>query len=215
MTGDPQDMAGRIRATLPAGWFGEADTTPILSAVLLGLGTAFSSFWALLQTVIAQARIATAYATFLDMIGLDFFGSLMIRRSAELDSHYRQRIQEELLRPRGTREAIVLALTQLTGRSPIIFEPANTADTGGYTTGGLGYGVGGGWGSLALPFQFFLTVFRPSGGGIAELAGYGSGGIPVYGSLNMEVMGVPDSVIDASVPPLLPAATTAWMRLAG
>jgi hypothetical protein len=213
MLGDTGDMAGRLRAILPNGWFGEADTTPVLDSVLQSIGTAFSSFWSLLQSVILQARIATASGNFLDLIGADFFGGTMVRLPDEQDAGYRVRLTDAILRPRATREALSLALLQLTGRSPVIFEPARTADTGGYTIGGVGYGQGGGWGNLSLPFQFFLTVFRPSGGGIAELAGYGTGGFPVYGSLIMESASLPDSVIVASVPPLLPAATTAWMRL--
>ncbi len=223
MVGDSNDMAARLRAILPAGWFGEPGATPVLSSLLLGVGTAFSSFWSLLQSVIAQARIITAYGTFLDMISADFFGAGLVRFPDELDDAFRTRILQAILRPRTTRAAVALALLQLTGKSPIIFEPANTADTGGYSIGGIGYGAGeaggggggGGWGSLELPFQFFITVFRPSGGGIAEIAGYGSGGVPVYGSLSMETVGLSDSVIAASIPPLLPAATTAWMRLAG
>jgi hypothetical protein len=223
MIGDSNDMAGRLRTILPAGWFGEADATPILTSLLLGLGTGFSSFWLLLQSVIAQTRIRTAYGNFLDMISADFFDAGLVRLPDEQDDAFRTRILEAILRPRATRAAVTLALTQLTGHSPIIFEPANTADTGGYSVGGIGYGAGeaggggggGGWGSLALPFQFFITVFRSSGGGISEIAGYGSGGVPVYGSLSMETAGLPDRAIIAAVPPLLPAATTAWMRLAG
>jgi hypothetical protein len=206
-------MAGRIRAILPNGWFGEADTTPVLGSLLQSIGTAFSSFWSLLQSVILQTRIATASGSFLDLIGADFFGSAMVRFPDEQDGEYRIRLMDGILRPRATRDALSLALLQLTGRSPVIFEPARTTDTGGYTIGGIGYGQGGGWGNLALPFQFFVTIFRPSGGGIAELAGYGTGGVPVYGSLSMELASLPDSAIVASVPPLLPAATTAWMRL--
>ena len=215
MTGDTNDMAGRLRSMLPSGWFGEGDPTAVLGALLLGLGAAFSAFWTLLQAVIAQARIATASGSFLDLISADFFGAGLVRLPDEQDIAFQTRIRDGLLRPHGTRAATILALQQLTGKSPIVFEPANTADTGGYSIGGLGYGAGGGWGSLMLPYQLFLTVFRPSGGGIADLAGYSSGGIPVYGSLNMESAGLPDDMIIASVPPLLPRATTAWMRLTG
>ncbi len=214
MMGDADDMAGRLRAILPNGWFGEAAATPVLGALLLSLGTAFSSFWALLQSVVQQVRIGTAAGRFLDLISVDFFGSNLVRLLDEQDASFRVRIQDELLRPRGTREAVSLAMQQLTGKSPVIFEPARTSDTGGYSIGGVGYGESGGWGNLELPFQFFMTIFRPSGGGIAELAGYGTGGVPVYGSLSMEAASLPDSAIIASVPPLLPAATIAWMRLA-
>lgn len=222
MIGDIADMAGRLLALLPAGWFG--DTTPVLTALLQGLGAAFSRFWSLLQAVILQTRIKTATGMFLDLISADFFGVRLLRFVDESDAAFQTRVLQALLRPRATRSALTTALLQLTGSAPVIFEPARTTDTGGYTIGGIGYGSGtgatgfesgGGWGSLALPYQFFITVFRPAGGGIAELAGYGTGGIPVYASLSMEVTGIADSFIQAAVPPLLPAGTTAWMRLSG
>jgi hypothetical protein len=212
MIGDAGDMQRRLLALLPAGWFG--DDAPVLGQLLLGLGNGFSAFWTLLQTVMAQTRILTASGVFLDMIAADFFGSDLVRLPDEPDGAFGERIHEELLRPRGTRAAVALALFELTGRQPAIFEPARTTDTGGYTIGGIGYGAGGGWGSLALPFQFFVTAYRPSGGGIAQLAGYGTGGIPVYGSLSMQAQRVTDSFIQSSIPPLLPVATTAWMNIA-
>ncbi len=204
-------MARRLLAMLPAGWFG--DVTPVLAALLQGLGTAFANFWTLLQAVISQTRIRTATGLFLDLISADFFGNLMLRFSDETDSAFQTRVLQSLLRPRATRAALTTSLLQLTGHAPVIFEPARTSDTGGYTIGGLRYGAGGGWGSLLLPYQFFITVFRPSGGGIAEFAGYGTGGIPVYGNLSMEVTAVTDSFIQGAVPPMLPAGTIAWMRL--
>jgi len=211
MTGDAGDMARRLRAVLPAGWFGE--TTPVLDGLLQGMGAGFAATWSLLQAVITQTRIATATNTFLDTISEDYFGADLVRFAGEQDAAFRTRILADLLRPRGTRAAVVLALTQLTGRAPAIFEPARTSDTGGYTVGGAGYGAGGGWGSLLLPYQFFLTAYRPRGGGIALFAGYGTGGIPAYGNLAMEREGIPDRVIQAAVPPLLPASTTCWMRI--
>ena len=79
--------------------------------------------------------------------------------------------------------------------------------------GGVGYGVAGGWGCLRLPFQFFITAYRPQGGGISQLAGYGTGGVPTYGSLDMVQSQVSDAAIFSSIPPLLPAATIAWARI--
>ena len=204
-------MARRLTAMLPEGWFG--DETPILSAILTGLGTSYAAFWSLLQAVITQSRIGTASGPFLDLIGADYFGPPFAREPAEQDDAFRARILGALLRPCATRSALAIAFEHLTGRIPTIFEPALTSDTGGYTIGGIGYGLGGGWGSLSLPYQFFVTVYRPSGGGIAALAGYGSGGVPVYGSLAMEIDEVSDATLRSALPPLLPAGITAWMRI--
>jgi hypothetical protein len=213
MIGDPPDMAARMQAVLPARWFGDA--APLLRAVLAGLGTCWSIMYGLLQTVRAQARIATASGGFLDMISADFFGTALPRRNAEADTLFRVRIDQELLRPRATRAALALALTELTGNPPVIFEPARTSDTGGYSLGGVGYGVAGGWGSLQLPYQVFVTAFRPAGGGIALLAGYGTGGIAGYGDLSMVTTVVSDADIQQAVTQILPAASIAWMNIAG
>jgi hypothetical protein len=204
-------MARRVRALLPQGWF--ADDAPVLAGLLTGIGAAWSYVYALIQFVISQARIRSATSSFLDLISVDYFGSVLPRFGGEDDTLYRARIGNELLRPRGTRAALSVALRQLTGRSPTIFEPALTSDTGGYGLGGVGYGVAGGWGNLALPFQFFVTAYRPRGSGIALLAGYGSGGIPVYGDLSMEPAQILDADIIDAVPRLTPVATIAWMRI--
>jgi hypothetical protein len=213
MIGDSNDMAARMRAVLPARWFGDA--APLLQALLVGLGTGWSAIYSLIETVRAQTRIATASGGFLDLISNDFFGLALPRRPDETDAAFQARIDEALLRPRATRAALLLALTELTGRAPIVFEPARTSDTGGYRIGGVGYGAGGGWGSLALPYQVFVTAFRPPGGGIALLAGYGTGGVPGYGDLSMVTTIVTDADIQSEVVQVLPAATIAWMNIAG
>jgi len=211
MIGDPADMARRLRAVIPFGWF--SDSAAILQGLLESLGTAWSLTYGLIQFVIRQTRILTATGQFLDAIGADFFSNQLPRRSMEDDSGYLTRIENELLRARGTRAAISVALQQLTGNAPSIFEPRLTSDTGGYAIGGVGYGVAGGWGCLSLPFQFFVTAYRPQGGGISQLAGYGTGGVPTYGSLDMVQSQVSDAAIFSSIPPLLPAATIAWARI--
>ena len=211
MIGDTNDMSQRLRAILPAGWFG--DSAPVMGAVLQGVGAGFATCWTLLQSVIDQTRILSATGQFLDMIANDYFGKSLFRFPSELDGAFKVRLTAEMLRPRATRLALNQALRVLTGRAPVIFEPARTTDTGGYSLGGVGYGAGGGWGNLTLPFQFFVTAYRPGGGGIPELGGYSAGGVPVYGSLNMEAQQIADIIIQAAIPPLLPAGTVAWMRI--
>jgi hypothetical protein len=212
MVGAIQDMARRLLALLPRNWF--ADVPPILNAVLAGFGAAMAAVYELIQFVVQQSRIRTAVGMFLDSASDDFFGVALSRMPGEGDPAFRVRICHELLRGRATRAAVTLGLTQLTGRLPVVFEPARSTDTGGYSVGGAGYGQAGGWGNLSLPYQVFLTIYRPRGGGIAYIAGYGEGGIPVYGSLSMETTGISDAQIYAAVPPLLPAGTVAWCRLA-
>lgn len=214
--GDPQDMAARLRALLPGRWF--ADAAPVRDALLAGL----SASWAVLhgQTMFArlQTRIGTATGAWLDMISGDFFGRRLARRHVEADSAFRARLRAALLRPRATRAAMTETLTALTGRAPVIFEPARPADTGAWGVA-LSYGAAGGWGSLALPFQCFVTAYRPAGSGIAQVAGWGvpAGGYGLgaieYASLGMIQGQVTDAEILAATAACMPAASVAWTRI--
>jgi hypothetical protein len=130
----------------------------------------------------------------------------------------------EMFRERATRLAVESVLQDLTGRSPIIFEPTRTTDTGGYTSlsgqgGGFAYNMAGGWGSLELPFQCFLTAYRPNAGGIGQVtgwgnfaAGYGVGAIE-YASLGMVQAQVTDADIYSAIKGVLPVATIAWTNI--
>lgn len=211
MVGDVADMVRRLTSVLPVRWFG--DDAALLRAVLTGIGTSCAAIYQLLQYVAQQARIATAASPFLDMATSDFLGNRLERRPGESDDSLRLRVEQEILRPRATRAALNLGLTQLTGRSPQIFEPARPADTGGYSVGGVGFGAGGGWGTLVLPFQSFVTAFRPMGGGISTIAGYGTGGPLAYGDLTQVQSQVSDADIYATATQLIPAAAIAWVRI--
>lgn len=222
-TGDQADIVSRLRAVLPARWFpdaapGAASNTPVLDAVLGGIASVWAQVFSALRYAALQARIATATDIFLDMIGVDFFGTTMTRQPSESDTHYRARLLAAMLRPRGTRAALVQALVNLTGRTPVIFEPARPPDTGAWGVAS-GWGVAGGWGSLAMPFQCLVTAFRPQGGGVSVVAGWGvpvggwGGGAIEYANPSMEGEEVSDTQIAATVAGVMPAATIAWMRI--
>ena len=230
MTGDTQDIVGRLRSVLPGRWFpltapGSASTTPILDGLLNGLASAWSWLYGMISYANRQTRLATATDVWLDLIALDFFGFGLQRAANEPDSQYRARIQANLLQPKSTRAAVAKAITTLTGKAPTIFEPANTSDTGGYSLGGVGYGVAGGYGNLSLPFQAFVTAYRPSGGGVATVGGYGNptlfphgaGGYGVgaieYASTSMVSGQVTDAMIQSVVTATMPESTIAWLRI--
>jgi hypothetical protein len=213
MLGSISDFIRRMQLVLPTRWF--ADSAPVAAAVLGGLGTAWAWIYQLIQTVRALARIASASGTFLDLISTDFFGASLPRWQNEGDAGFLKRIQNEMLRPRATRAALALALSELTGRAPVIFEPVRPEDTGGYTLGGVGYGVAGGWGNLCLRHTSFVTAWRPLGAGIAYVAGYGTGGPLAYGDLSQVAAPVSDASIFAQAAAVIPAGHTAWMRLQG
>ena len=217
MTGDQSDILARIKAVLPVRWF--ADTAPILDSLLSGLSWAWSWIYSLLNYVQAQTRIATASDVWLDVIASDFFGDRLRRRAGQSDDAFRLLIQDNLLREHGTRQAIINAVKDLTGRQPSIFEPMRTTDTGGYTAGGVGYGAGGGWGNMLLPFQCFVTAFRPLGTGISLISGWGApaGGYGIgtieYASLAMVQGQVTDADINAAIANVLPVAAIAWTSI--
>lgn len=223
MSGDIDDFVKRLKAVLPSRWF--TDQTPVLTGVLTGLASSWSWLYGLLGDVRAQLRIGTASGIFLDMIAADFFGTRLTRRTAQTDDGFRTAICKEIVRERGTRAALTSSVRDLTGRAPTIFEPARPADTGGYgvrgmTAGsGLGYGVAGGYGSLALPFQCFVTAYRPRGTGIANVAGWGAPvgaygrGAVEYANLSMIAGQVTDADILTAVAAVLPANAIAWTRI--
>lgn len=187
------EIVARLRATLPARWF--ADDSPVLDALLAGLAQAWLSLFGFLDFVRVQARIRTASGEWLDLISSDFFGTRLPRRNGESDGAFCARILLELRRPRATRAAITGALQDLTGRAPVIFEPARAADTGAWNMA-LGYGVAGGWGSLMLPYECFVLAYRPS-----------------TGSTDPEAGAVADADICAAIANVLPAAAVAWTRI--
>ena len=214
--GSQSDMVARLRAVLPARWF--ADDAPVLEGLLAGLGQAAATTYSLLTYARAQTRMATASGLWLDLVAGDWFGARLMRRSGEADIQLRGRIRQELLRERGTRAALLAQVTQLVGQPPTIFEPARPADTGAWSIA-CGYGVAGGWGSLALPFQCFVTVRRPHGAGIAmvdgycgSLGGYGGGAIE-YASASLLAGSVDDTDIMAAIAAVMPTAAIAWTRI--
>jgi hypothetical protein len=217
MTGDQSDMLGRLKAVLPLRWF--ADSTPVLDGVLSGLSWAWAWVYSFMIYVESQTRIATATDVWLDVISSDFFGTHLQRRTGQSDDAFRLLIQSNLLSEHGTRRAIVNAVEDLTGRTPTIFEPMLSTDTGGYSRGGIGYGAAGGWGNMSLPFQCFVTAYRPSGSGIAVVSGWG-GPVGAYGIGAIEYAGlamvqgqVTDSDIMAAIADVMPVAAIAWTRI--
>ena len=123
---------------------------------------------------------------------------------------------------------MIEVLTNLTGRTPEVFEPAYPPDTGGLGTNGLGWNTTGGWGTLTLPFQCFVTAYRPAGGGIANSGSWGSlaatttpnlslggwnTGALQYGDASLIEGQITDAQIFATIADCMPAGTIAWTQL--
>ena len=217
-TGDQNDILGRLKALLPGGWFRGA--TPVLDGFLSGIAWALAQVYALAAYARLQTRIATASDGFLDLISSDFFGGNLPRKAAESDAAFRARILSQLFLEKGTRRGLIRVLQLLTGRTPWVFEPGRPADSGGYNTNALGYGMAGGYGSLACPFQAFVVAYRPLGQGIPNVGGYGStvGGYGKpsqleYANPSLVQGAVTDVSIYAAIDSVAPAATILWTRI--
>lgn len=216
-TGDQSDVLKRLKAVLPR-WFG--DSTAILDALLQGLALAGSFVYSLWAYTKLQTRIKTATDGWLDMIAADFFGTSLMRSANQSDASFRARIIINLFRERATRGGIVKVLQDLTGRTPLVFEPLRPADTGCYGGPAIGYGMAGGYGSMLLPFQALVTAYRPTGSGIPLVAGYGisTGGYGQasradYAAMSMIQGAVTDADIYAAADSVKPVGTTIWMRI--
>lgn len=213
--GDQSDMLSRLKSLLPSGWFG--DNNPILDALLWGYAQALSWGFSLYLYAQAQTRIKTASDGWLDIIGLDFFGNSLLRFASQLDSSYRNRILINIFRERATRHGISQVLFDLTGRYPLIIEPAKPDDCGclGLT---LGLGVAGPIGSTSCPYQAFITAYRPAGNGAANWPGIAtnwfglnrtSGLVPA----TQLFPGVSDADIIAAIEATKVFGSTVWFRI--
>lgn len=218
-TGDRSDIASRLAQLIPQGWFARGLST-IRDAILQGAASALAFVYSLLAYVRLQTRILTASDGWLDLIAGDFFGTSITRAQNQSDASFRATIIANLFRERATRKAITLVLVALTGRAPRIVEPQRPADTGAYGAPNSGYGSAGAYGSMLLPYQAFVTAFRPLSSGIPYVAGYGCSpsGYGVasrgeYASLSMVIGAVQDADIYAAIDAVKPAGTTLWTQI--
>lgn len=171
-TGDSQDMLSRLKVLIPPSWYG--DSNPIRDAILTGCATALAWCYSLYLYAKLQTRINTATDGWLDIAAYDFFGKNLTRSANQSDDLFRTTIRTNLFRERGTRQSIISILEDLTGKTPDIFEPSRPQDTGAYGGPTLAYGLAGGYGSILIPYQAFVTAYRPEGTGIPYVAGYRS-----------------------------------------
>jgi len=205
-----QDFVPRLQSVLPRGWFGDAATN--LRAILVSLATPLAFVYDLLAQISLQCRILTSTGESLDTVALDYFGASLPRALGEADAAYLLRIRRQMLQPAATRGALEALLSASSATPVRIFEPTRPADTGCYCGPALGYGCAGGWGSVCLPFQFFVDTSVGQAGGVADIAGYGTGGALSYISGAALPGVVPAELAFEAIARLLPIGTTAWVR---
>lgn len=194
--GDIEDFRKRLRKLIPYSWF--PNPSPILWGLISGPAYVLSASYQLFKYAKAQMRMATASDAFLDIAAMDYCGTRIQRRPGELDIAFRERVIEEVLRIRQTRQAIIAALAELTGQIPQVFSPWNTADLGAlnysiFLAGGPFAGVGA-LSSTAMPFTIFINAYRP---------------LPESG------LAVSDAEIYSMVSNVKAAGITAWVNIQG
>ena len=216
-TGDQDDFFRRLKSVLPVQWFN--DSNPRLDAVLNGLASALSWVYQLYAYAVLQTRILTATDGWLDIIANDFFGERIKRQAGQTDEDFLNIIRINLFRERGTRQAIIKVLEDLTGHTPKIIEPSRPQDCGGYSMPCMGYGVAGAYGSMSMPYQAFVIAYRPTGAGIpyvggytSTVSGYNTPSRGKYASYT-ELTSVTDAQIYAAVASVKMEGTAVWVRI--
>jgi hypothetical protein len=211
-------MQARLKSGLPKGWF--PDVSPVRDTLSSGLAYALSLGYSLIAYAKLQTRIKSAVDGFLDLVSFDYFGLNLLRRSSENDTQYRARILLNLLREKATRNGVIKALTDLTGNIPRVFEPWRPLDCGALNENICGLNMAGGLGSLVVPYQGFITAYRPLGQGIPFIAGLNSplGALNVgsqgeVASLSLVAGTVTDADIYAAVADAKVEGTIAWMQI--
>ena len=224
-TGSSADILNRVKQLIPGRWFKWA--APYRDAVIGGLADSAAWCYGLIGYARAQGRLASAYGIWLDIFAYDFLGRTLTRNNAN-DDAFRALTRATILQERVTRKGMIAAVTTLTGNVPAVFEPWNTYDTGAYSGiksqggaqyGSMGYGVGrGGYGNMNLPCQCFIKVWRGSGSGIPNvagysnpIAGYGVGSIE-YAGPSVELWGITDAMIYQLISMTKPTGTTMWVQ---
>ena len=210
--GSQADLFNRLKALIPRSWFG---LSPNFDATLQGPAWALSSNYAEITYAALQTRIKTASDGYLDLISCDFFGATLLRNVLESDNAFRARILANLFVKGPTRRDMSSVLTLITGIAPTIFEPGNPSDSGGWHSNGLFWDAKGGWGD-PLPFQSFVTAYRPVGG-LVSLGEWDAWRFNLDASAwwsDEQPNAITDAAIIAAVEATRALGTTVWLRIA-
>lgn len=216
-TGDQDDFVSRLKSIMPVRWFNESN--PILDAVLNGYASACAWVYSLYAYAVLQTRILTSTSGWLDLTAYDFFGDRIKRGANQSDTDFLNIIKINLFRERGTRHSIVSILEDLTGNTPLIIEPTRPQDCGCYGGPAIGYGAAGAYGSMVMPYQCFVTAYRPTGAGIpyvggytSTVSGYSAPSRGEYASYS-QLTSVTDDQIYAAVASVKLEGTVVWVRI--
>ncbi len=213
--GGADDIIRRVKLLLPKGWWN--DSAPIRDAIIGGLSDVSAWCYSLIVYAKKQTRVASATDLWLDILSKDYFRFELPRRVNEPDEAFRTRIQKELIRERVTRKGMNDALTDLTGKTPYIFEPWNTGDAGAWDVGTFALDIAGGWGDTILPAQSFVNVIPP-GAGIPGAPGWDCAALGwdiggMWGDMNLISGTITDQDIYDTINKTRPTGAIVWTQL--
>lgn len=210
--GDATDTLNRLQALIPSSWFRNANAQE--TATLSGIASSEAFLYSLIAYAKKQTRLQTTTDGFLDLAAWDFFGVRFPRFTGETDAAFLVRILLEIKRERATRKGVIQAVADLTGLTPIMIEPANPSDTWAWD---ISYWDINNLGSTQINNQFFMTAYRPLGGGIAKIPGWDSGYWDksfFWVDQSMVTAPVTDAQIYAAIAATVAAGVTAWVLIA-
>jgi hypothetical protein len=213
--GGADDIIRRVKLLMPKGWWNDA--APIRDAIIGGLSDVSAWCYSLIVYAKKQTRVASATDLWLDILSKDYFRFELPRRVNEQDEAFRTRIQKELIRERVTRKGMNDALTDLTGKTPYIFEPWNTGDAGAWDVGTFALDIAGGWGDTCLPAQSFVNVIPP-GAGIPGAPGWDCAALGwdiggMWGDMNLISGTITDQDIYDTINKTRPTGAIVWTQL--
>lgn len=213
MTGDQADFFQRLRGLLPASWF--PDDSPVVDAVLQAPAWALSSNYAQIQYAGLQERIERATDGWLDVVSNDYFHGALPRRANETDASFRARIQANLFIQGPTRGDMAQVMRLLIGADATFIEPSNATDCGGLDLQG-GWDQAGRWGD-PLPYQGFMILPRPRGGGVPNIGGWDQSALGYdqqgeWTDPSMSNAAVSDAAVYAAIEASRALGTTLWVR---
>lgn len=172
----PESISVQNRITMvlqPLQWW--SNPALIRDAIIGGISDALGHAYSLLPYAIQQTRLLTSTDFWIDLWAYDYLALTCQRLSGEPDSAYAPRVSDAVSQVRVSRPGMIESITDLTGVAPIIFEPFNGGDTGGWNIA-CGWDTAGAWGSAILPAQVYMIVQMSGVGvGVANIGGWSHG----------------------------------------
>ena len=170
-TADSASILIRLVRLLPSRWW--STPAPVRDAILGGASDVLAQAQAFFAFAAAQMRLSSAVGFWIDLFAFDYLGLTTQRQTGESDTAYAARVRAAITQERVTRSGMISALTTLTGKAPIIIEPFQGSDCGGWSSRTRGVFITGwGWSVGNAADQARAGITSPGGGEIGQKTGF-------------------------------------------